>query len=487
VELLLRGELELELEPGDAAGVMLDPLFGRTVTLGPAGVAVAIALQEPTDLDSLLARLDSAGFAREKVEGTLRLFAMLHLFDGIGDDVRAKIRGIWAGGVELEYRQLEGARHACQGSGMCCRSYRLGPIDPAEADVIRALALREAMPHLPDGDPFGTVEGRLYLRTVDTHCLFLGDDHRCGIHAHFGEDKKPAACREYPVAIKSTFRETLLYNNHQCASHFVALTGGPSLIDAARLTKKTTTGRITLLHPIVFAHEDTPVDYVQFVELESALREAMAAGPPLDQLAHAPAIIDSFVAAARALPLGTDPAPHFTAWRAQVALVAESPPPAPTEEDRADLAALLDTIVGQASILLVDPTSANMDHDMVPLVSEALPLLAELQLRVQAVVPGTTAPPPGEPFASALTASLRQSFAGGLSLPDDRPLSAVGQAAIAIACAFAGARVRSLEALGRGHMLANRVLLPFTRPLFRAHPELVRALVALLPALVSAP
>lgn len=487
MELQLRGELELELEPGDVAGTLVDPLFGRTVTLGAAGVAVAVALQEPQEVDRLLALLDGAGFARDKVESTLRLFAMLHLIDGIGDDIRAKIRGIWSGGIELEYRQLDGARHACQGSGMCCRSYRLGPVEAEEADTIRALPLRDAMPHLPDGDVFGTLEGRIYLRTVDTHCVFLGEDHRCGIHAHFGEDKKPLACREYPVTIKSTFRETLVYNNHQCASHFAAQSTGPSLIDAARLTNRTTTGRITLFHPIVFAHEDTPVDYAQFVELESALRAAMSAGPPLAQLAHAPAIVDSFVTAARSLPLGTDPVPHFAAWRAAVALVPDAPVAPPTEGQRAEVAALLDTLVDQVMTLLVDPSRANIDNDMVPLVSEVLPTLAELQLRVARVVPGAVAVPLPEPFASAVAESLRQAFVGALSLPDDRPLSGVGQAAMSIACAFAGAREPTLEALGRGHMLANRVLLPFTRPLFRGHPGLVRALVSVLPSMVSAP
>lgn len=487
MEVQLRGELEIELEPGDAAGVLHDPLFGRNVTLGPAGVAVAIALQDPCEIDALLERLAAAGHPRAKVEPTLRLFAMLHLFDGIGDDVRAKIRGIWAGGIELPYRQLEGARHECQGSGMCCRSYRLGPITPEEVARISALPLHDAIPELPEGDVFGRIEGRFYLRTVDAHCVFLRADHRCNLHARFGEDAKPAACREYPVAFKATYREALVYNNHQCASHFVALTRGPSLIDAARLAGRTATGEVTLFHPIVFPREDTPVDYAQFVELELALRAAMTAGPPLEQLAHAPALVDSFVAAALALPLGVDPAPHFAAWRTHVPLVAASPPPSPTEDERADVAALLDTLVDQMSTMLIEPQTVNMDGDMVPLASEIVPVLASLQLRVQRVVPGAAVPPLGEPIASVLSASLAQAFAGGLSLADDRPLPAIGQMALAIACAFAAARDGSLEALGRGHMLANRVLLPLTRLVFRGQPELVRSLLAVLPALATGP
>lgn len=488
MELLLRGELELELEPGDQAGVLRDPLFGRTVTLGPSGVAVALALQEPRSLEDVLAMVDGGGFPREKTEATLRLFAMLHLLEDIGDDVRTKVRAVWARGTELPYRQLPGARHACQGSGMCCKSFRLGPVTPEEAAVVNALPLRDAMPDLPDGDVFLRIENHLFLRTVDAHCLFLQPDHRCGIHAHFGEDKKPIACREFPIQIKATFREALVYNNHQCASHYVAQAAGAPLIDTSRLTSQPASGDITLFHPIVFPTEDTPVDYVQFVELEDALRAAMAAGPPLEQLAHAPAILDSFVEAARALPLGVDPAPHFAAWRARVPLVAAAPPPPPTEEDRDDVAALIDTLVGLTMPLFVDPAAKHeMDRDMGPLMSELLPVLAELQLRLSKLVPGTTAPPLEEPFASALTTSLRQAFAGALSLPDDRPLSGIGQAALAIACGFVGARERSLAGISRGHMLANRVLLPFMRGLFRQHPEIARSLVRVLPLLVSAP
>ena len=480
--LQLRGELELELEPGDVAGALRDPLFDRVVTLGPTGVAVALALEEPRDLDEALAMVAAGGFPRDQAENTLRLFAMLHLLDGIGDNVRAKIRGVWAGYDELEHVALPGARHACQGSSLCCRSYRLGPVEPEEAEVIRALPLRDAMPDLSDEEPFVRMDGHLFLRTVDAHCLFLQSDHRCGLHAHFGEDTKPLACRQYPIQMKATFREIRVFNNHQCASHFVSQAAGPPLVAAARLTGKTETGELPLFHPIVYADEETAVDYVQFLELEDALRVAIAAGPPLVQLAHAPAIVDSFVAVARALPLGVDPEPHFTAWRTSVALVSPSVVVA-TAADRDDALALFDALVDQLLPFVAAPQ--HQDRDELPLMSELLPILAALQLRTQKIVPGAAAPALEEPFASALTTSLVQRFTGTLSLGEDRPLSAIGQAALALACAFAGARERTLESLGRPHAIANRVLSRATRTLFRVHPELVRALVRVLPAICA--
>jgi Fe-S-cluster containining protein len=485
--LQLRSELSLEVERGNAAGTLRDPLFGRTVTLGPTSVALSLALEEPRELDLVLAMLQSGGYAREKIEDALRLFTLLHLIDGIGDDVRARIAGIWAGDVELPHRAIPGARHACQGSGKCCRSYRLGPVEPAEAAVISGLPIHEAMPDLPEGEPFGMIDGRLYLRTVDTHCLFLRDDHRCGLHAHFGEDVKPLVCREYPISIKATFREAVVYNNHQCASHFVAQDAGPPLVDAARLTGRTLSGKITLFHPIVFAREDTPVDYAQFLELEAALRDVMGTGAPLEQLAHCVSVLDSFVDAARQLPLGEDPMPHVARWRASVPLVARAPGPAPTAAELRGTIELLDILVQELMQLLVDPERArDIDAEMVPLVKQLLPCLAEVQLRAQKLKPGVRAEPLREPLASALRTSLVQRFQGPLSLPDDRPLSAIGQAALAVAVAFAGARELDLASLGPGHALANRVLPAFTPALFRGRPDYVRALVAVLPALCAA-
>jgi hypothetical protein len=173
VFLRLRGEFALQVEPDDSGGSLFDPLLGRTITLGPTGIAVARKLDGTRDPEQVITELLDAGFVRETIEDKLRCFALLHAIEGIGDEVRARITAIWAGDVELELRALPGARFACQGSGMCCRNYRLGPVTEAEVASIYALPLREVFRELPEGDLFVMREGKRYLRSVATGCVFL--------------------------------------------------------------------------------------------------------------------------------------------------------------------------------------------------------------------------------------------------------------------------------------------------------------------------
>ncbi|CAN5913715.1 hypothetical protein BH11MYX3_BH11MYX3_17150 [soil metagenome] len=484
--LRLRAELELQAAD-DRGGKLLDPLFERTVTLGPTGVALARALDGTRDLDPLIHELLAAGFVRGTIEDTLRCLTLLHLIEGIGDPVRDRVRAIWAGEVVLEHRALPGVRFECQGSGMCCRSYRLGPLTAEEVASLSALPLRETFPDLPDGELFVQLDAKLYLRSIESRCVFLQADRRCGIHASFGADAKPGVCQTYPITSKRTFQAALVYNNQQCASHFVSQDRGPPLIESAHLLRQRLTGRITLFHPIVFVREDTPVDYAHFLELEAALRHVVGEGSPFSQLAHALDVYDSFVAAARSFPLGSDPAPVLAGWRASIATQPTSAQRACVDADRDATLATLDSLSEQLASFLANLDRADAgDRDMVPLVNELMPLLDALRVRARRRS-SITAVLSNE-VASALRTSLAQRFQGDLSLPEDRPLSALGQAALAIALGFAGSpRDGSARAadLSRGHTLANRVLPPFTTPMFREHPDRVRALIATLESLCA--
>ncbi len=436
---------------------------------------------------------------RAKVEDTLRSFALLLLMDGIGDEVRARIGAIWRGEVELEYLSLPETRFACQASGLCCRSYRLGPITVAEKEAIQALPLREAMPDLPE-TLFQWDVGNLYLATTTgAHCVFQRDNGLCGIHAHFGEAVKPLTCKFYPTGIVATFAGERLYNNQHCASHFVAQAKGPALIESARLLRPKATGKTTLFHPIVFVRDDTPVDYSYFLYLEAALRATLGAGAPFAQLAAAVGVIDSFVEEVRALPLGVDPAPVLERWQATVAPVVETG--AVAWGAVADLVAEL--VDEMRAFLDAADDIYNDDRNMAPLAREMLPVLAHLHRRalvcgghhVQIDARVEAAVANGEDVASALVSSMSQVFYGRLGLPDDRPLIALGQIALAIACGFVNAqqiaaaegRAYGLLDLSRGHALANRVLPTFTTPYFRRDPDRARALVRALPALARWP
>jgi len=489
----LRLRTELVVEPL----AIKDPLLVRTVTLGPTGVAMVAKLDGTRDAGAIVSELLAAGVAREKIEDTLRSFTLLHLLEGIGDPVRDRIAAIFRGEVQLEYLSLPETRFACQASGLCCRSYRLGPVSPAEEAAINALPLRDAMPDLPLGDLFVRREENTYLATTDAHCVFQRPDGLCGIHAHFGEDAKPLTCKFYPTGVAPTFEGERLYNNQHCASHFVSQETGPALIDGARLLRPKPTGPPTLFHPIVFVRDDTPVDYSHFLYLEAALRATLSHGEPFTQLARGLDVLDSFVATARSVPLGEDPAPLLAMWRDAIE------PRLP--EDPVEWPLVIETFASMVAEVTAFLDAAddieNDDRNMAPLAREVLPILEHLHRRALAhsghhalidhAVEAATAG--DDDFAGALRTSISQVFYGRLGLPDDRPLLALGQIAVAIACGFVGAqRIAARESrpygvadLGRGHALANRALPTFTKPLFRENQARARALVHALPRLVQ--
>ncbi|MBA3463280.1 MAG: YkgJ family cysteine cluster protein [Deltaproteobacteria bacterium] len=485
--LRLRAELELQIAPDGSGGKVFDPFLGRTITLGPTGAALVGKIDGTRDPDQLLADLIGAGYARDKIEDTLRCLTLLHAIDGIGDGVRARMASIWAGETELVYRALPEARFACQGSGMCCQSYRLGPVTAEEVAAVSALPVREAFPDLPEGELFVVRDDKHYLRSVATGCVFLQDGHLCRLHARFGEHAKPEMCRTYPAGIKLTFEAAVVYNNQQCSEHFVSQAAGPPLIESASLLRQRRTGQVVLFHPIVFLREDTPVDYAHFLELERVLRDVLGQGAPFRQLAHALDVYDSFITVARSFPLGTDPAAAFAQWRGSVATQPSGPASHGRDFEWDEVLAMLSALILELETALVELDPASVDHDMVPLITELLPGMELLRRRATERA-GTGLTPSGE-LAAALRTSLAQRFQGPLSLPADRPLSAIGEAALSIAAAFACASLRGrpgdVATLGRGHALANRVLPTFTTPMFRKHPERVRALVTVLDRLCA--
>jgi Fe-S-cluster containining protein len=101
---------------------------------------------------------------------------------------------------------LDGARFACQGSGMCCGGYAFGPIEDA---VVQAVARHrfsenESQIHGAQG-PFDTVEvdgqPMRVLRLVGARCVFLNAENLCLIHKELGAESKPALCRAYPFNV----------------------------------------------------------------------------------------------------------------------------------------------------------------------------------------------------------------------------------------------------------------------------------------------
>ena len=95
----------------------------------------------------------------------------------------------------------------CRGCSGCCRSYHV-PVTAEERRRIEAQGW-EKEPGFEGGVPFFETTGnRLTGGTEfwlnhrdDGACVFLGEDNLCRIHAKFGPNGKPLACRVYPFLL----------------------------------------------------------------------------------------------------------------------------------------------------------------------------------------------------------------------------------------------------------------------------------------------
>jgi lysine-N-methylase len=103
----------------------------------------------------------------------------------------------------------------CQGCSNCCREYQI-PV--TEEERTRILALDWGNETVP-ADPFTTEgsrgAGQHVLRHQNGGCVFLSPEGRCRIHARFGAEAKPFACRLYPFVLVPTndhWRVSLRFN-----------------------------------------------------------------------------------------------------------------------------------------------------------------------------------------------------------------------------------------------------------------------------------
>ena len=116
--------------------------------------------------------------------------------------------------VPLTVLDLREQRYSCHGCGDCCRDFS---VQLRDDDLGR---LREQRWEERLGEAV-TVEfrGRRYLRQrADGACLFLQPDGLCRIHAEFGFDEKPVACRLFPFNLAPDAEGVRAGLNFACSS-----------------------------------------------------------------------------------------------------------------------------------------------------------------------------------------------------------------------------------------------------------------------------
>lgn len=108
--------------------------------------------------------------------------------------------------------------YSCHSCDDCCRGNLSVPVTPEEAEAIRAQGWAEE-PGFFGRELFIEHQGGLYLaQDGATGCIFLDPAGGCRIHARFGLEAKPLACRLYPHVLVPVGREARVDLHFDCSS-----------------------------------------------------------------------------------------------------------------------------------------------------------------------------------------------------------------------------------------------------------------------------
>ncbi|MDA0803242.1 MAG: YkgJ family cysteine cluster protein [Planctomycetota bacterium] len=111
-------------------------------------------------------------------------------------------------------RTPAGQRYSCHSCGACCRDFT---VQLRAEDVDR---LKKQGWERERGEPVTTTfRGRHFLRQRDDgSCTFLQPDGRCEVHARFGLQEKPVACRFFPFSVVPSASGAIAGLNFACQS-----------------------------------------------------------------------------------------------------------------------------------------------------------------------------------------------------------------------------------------------------------------------------
>jgi Fe-S-cluster containining protein len=480
----LRPEVELEWSGEEA--VLHDRLLSREVRLRRAAADVVRRLPE----------------LREPFPEELRMLLCLNLVEGAGEDVIDRARKLSRGQLRLGRVILSEARFGCIGSGDCCQSYHFGPLTDQDLARLAKLPIKQTFgldTYIHEREIAG--QAMRFLAADNNRCVFLLDDCRCGIHAHFGVEAKPNLCRFYPYEQYATLDGVQVYDKAECSEFSQTSRSGPMLSDELERLSRLLDSAPRFHHPVVLLDPETPVD---FGYLQPLLRRTVREleKPP----AGAPEMLRAWYRRTRDLKNAL----------MSCALTPEAPSLVVKElaEREADLSPGGDVRVGAAALkvvaedlaqLLMLPISVERElysgrqaKELIPvlhLVQEVAAHIAHQQPLSDYARDVAAVSVDDEDAGDVLRLSLRNHLFGGWALVDDRVGPGQLRLAMVQLLALWGARIRAaMEGrkkivaadLDRGHMLATRltttrsvlgVLLEYddaTAPVLEALPELAR-------------
>ncbi|GIW72248.1 MAG: hypothetical protein KatS3mg102_1790 [Planctomycetota bacterium] len=198
--------------------------------------------------------------------------------------------------ARVPWRVLRGGRFACQRSGNCCRSYALGPLGPEDVAALQRLQrLAERFPALGERPPVRTFANPDAPGGLEHHlqqaehggCVFLLEDNRCGIHALYGPEHKPAMCQLFPTSAVLTLEAKFAFDRAECHTYGTSAFGGESYPDRVRrlLPLLEQQASRQLFHPQIALDEALAIDFAYFLVFEQHVVAVL--GEPCGTIAEA--------------------------------------------------------------------------------------------------------------------------------------------------------------------------------------------------------
>ncbi|MEZ0228226.1 MAG: YkgJ family cysteine cluster protein, partial [Planctomycetota bacterium] len=254
----------------DGVAALEQPRTGTAVKVGRVTRALVGLLDGATPLEAVLEQTTQGGASRADAEDALRALVLLGFVEGAGDAGFKALMSVDPYAPPVTF--LEESRFTCHGSGECCRTYVLGPIEAEDVRRLERLDIAGAFPALGAAPYIQQDEqGRYYLARKDEHCVFLLDDARCGIHAKFGVEAKPNLCRLYPWRAQLTVAGLRIVDTSECSTFARSVGVGEPLREQLDRIRPLLHARHEIHHPVALLDREHPCDYGWISALEQDL------------------------------------------------------------------------------------------------------------------------------------------------------------------------------------------------------------------------
>lgn len=500
----MRDDLAFTWTDEKTLDAIIDPLLDHFMKLGPVTRALVQRIDGTRTVEEVIGEVRALlpETPRAEVENAFRNLFLANLVEGVGEPVLELARQLKAGKLTMKPVMLPGQRFECQGSGQCCQTYEYGPLRDEDVDRLAKLDIAGVYPKLGPGPYVETHKSEQtganewYLKKVEGRCIFLLNDMRCGVHAAFGAQAKPAICRLFPWRSLFTLEGVRIYDQSECATFAVSARKGDSLEKQLEWIEPLLDKTVRLFHPMLLLDARTMCDYGYFARVQDALCAAIdrRIGDPVETVGAIGGFLRAFVLAMKECPLRPDE-PRASLERVLARDPASFIPPRDAVAPREALLAVVkysQALVGAMREGFMSRQFGEVTKLIGALAAERAGASTE---PCPGIVPAIAAVPVDDPeIEEVMRLSFRNYIWSDASLVYDRPVAGLARFAFTYIFTMFGARLQakaqgapsvSAVHLSFPHRVANVMLRqPYLHDVLVSNEGLAWDLVAAVPAMV---